>query len=111
MEEAVAAFYESVENLVSEDFYNTMLANRDIMKYDELAHESGYALAPTGFDFTEYSKTDGATTYAFTAHLLKTSGGESVTGAMEGQITVRQSGQAPLITNLYLLRLGFVPDP
>jgi hypothetical protein len=104
IEQAITQYYESVRDLVSDDFYKTMILNREIMKYDKVAYDNGINITPGGFEFAEYSVLDGKTTYSFTAHLIKKTGSGSFKGVVEGQITEERSGDTLLITNLRLSR-------
>ena len=108
--DAIDRYYDPVKDYVSDEFYNTMILNRDVIKYDRLAYENGFSILPSNYEFTEYSKADDAITYTFTAHLTKQTGNDSEEGVMEGQITVSQIGEERFVTNLYLSKLGFVPD-
>jgi hypothetical protein len=107
IEQAITQYYESVRDLVSDDFYKTMILNREIMKYDKVAYDNGINITPGGFEFAEYSVLDGKTTYSFTAHLIKKTGSGALKDTVEGQITEERSVDSLLITNLRLSRDSF----
>jgi hypothetical protein len=84
IEQAITRYYESARDLVSDDFYENMILNREIMKYDKAAYDGGINITPGGFEFAEYSVSDRRTTYSFTAHLIKKTGSGSFKGVVEG---------------------------
>lgn len=108
--DAIDHYYDPVKDYVSDEFYNTMILNRDIIKYDRLAYENGFSIVPNNYEFAEYSEADDTITYTFTAHLTKQTDNDLEEGVIDGQITVSQIGEELLISNLYLSKLGFVPD-
>jgi hypothetical protein len=107
---AIAEYYACVRNCVSGEFYEKMILNRDIMKYDKAAYAEGFAFYPSGFEFEEYSVSGEKTTYSFTAHLEKETESGKIKGTVKGQITEERSGESVFITNLSLSRSGFTAD-
>jgi hypothetical protein len=101
-------YYASVSKYVSEKFYQTMCANREILKYEKYANENGYTYRPDGFEFTEYSKNGDKITYSFVVHLIVTnSDGTEKRVTVKGQITVQEKDGEALITSCW--PTGFVP--
>jgi len=104
-------YYACVHDYVNDDFYEKMLAHRDIVKYEQFADENGYSYRTNGFEFEEYAKTDDETTYSFVAHLILTdAGGTEERCTVKGQITVLEKDGEAQVTNFYLSPIGFVPD-
>jgi len=110
-EQAIERYYRDIRQYVSEDMLNTMMANRDNIKYEKLAREKGIACIPTGFEFEEYSKSGDETTYSFVAHMtLSDADGAETNGTMKGQITVQPGEDGDVISNFYISPIGFIAD-
>lgn len=108
---AFQKYYASFDEYVSEDMLNTMMANRDNIKYEKLAREKGIACVPTGFEFEENSKSGDETTYSLVAHLTLTDAdGAETNGTMKGQITVQPGEDGDVISNFYISPIGFIAD-
>ncbi|MCE5235494.1 MAG: hypothetical protein LLF87_05510 [Eubacteriales bacterium] len=102
-------YYACIRDYVSDDYYQTMVANRAIRNYETLAYENGYSYRTDGFEFEEYAKDADKTTYSFVAHLILIDpDGIEQSGTVEGQITVNEKDG--LISNFYLSPVGFTAD-
>lgn len=109
MQVLLEEYYASIRDYVSDEFYLTMIANREIITYEKYAYENGFSYHTDGYKFEEYSKNDDSTTYSFVAHMiLSGADGTEKTGTVSGQISV--SDKDGLITNFYLSPTGFQPD-
>lgn len=110
---AVTEYFACFAPYVSDSFLDTMVMNRDSIKYEAYAREKGVACVPIGFECAEYAKSGDQTTYSFVAHLMLTdTAGIRTSGAMKGQITVQPApgGAGNAVSNFYLSPTGFVED-
>ena len=102
-------YYACIRDYVSEEFYMTMVANREILKYEKLAYENGFSYRTDGFEFEEYSKNTDSTTYSYVVHMILTyADGAEERGTVKGQISV--GDKDGLISNFYLSPTGFQPE-
>jgi hypothetical protein len=102
-------YYACVRDYVSDEFYLPMMANHEMIAYEEYAYENGFSYRTDGFEFEEYSKNTDSTTYSFVAHMILTDAdGTEKRGTVKGQISV--GDKDGLITNFYLSPTGFLPD-
>ncbi len=108
---ALQEYFSCFAAYANEKMLNAMILNRDNIKYEALAYEKGVSCVPTGFDFSEYSRSNGRATYAFTARLSLTyADGTTADGSMSGQITVADENGREVVAGLYLSSRGFVED-
>lgn len=87
-ENAVMAYYDGYEPLLTEDCLTSWMSARTPYKYDKLAMENDCRVTPGNVDFAVYQRYDDAVTYSFTMKLtIENGAGEKAARDVTGQIT------------------------
>lgn len=102
IERLTDAYYACIQEFVSEDLYNKMIANRSLYRIDNLADDRAASIYPSGFEFSEYVKEGEKTTYKFVVELRIDTAGESSNGTIGGQIMVLDKDDTTVISDIFI---------
>ena len=87
-ENALKAYYDGFEPLLTQDCLNSWIDARTPDQYDKLAMENDCRVTPGNVDFAVYRREDDAVTYSFTIRLtIENGAGETENRDMTGLIT------------------------
>lgn len=89
IEKAYSAYYDSLQDLITDECLNAWTLSREPYKYERSAMENGYRIAPGTMTFTVYQTYDDAVTYSFTMELsVEDAEGKTTQTTVNGQIQI-----------------------
>lgn len=94
------AYYSDISSLVTQECLNTLIANREPIKYDKQAADNGESITVADVTFEEYNSENGV--YLFTVTLEADNGSSTSTYDVTGQITVEKEADQEKVSHIFI---------